>query len=141
MPPVTWSESYRTGHDGLDSHHRDLLSVLSRVRDAVDQELARARVLGLLDEWLDLFARHARIEEKLLERLCLPGAIAHREAHIAEHAEFLHQAMAVRNDYARGGDGHEALDRLGAQLIAFDMIRRDFEMIGLLLREGIALEP
>lgn len=140
MPPVFWSDSYRTGHDGLDEHHCELLSHLAEIRAAVDFGRTTSHVLGMLDDWLDLFARHARIEEQLMERLRLPGGIAHREVHMAEHAEFLHQAMAVRNLYARQGDGDQALETLAANLVSFDMIRRDFEMIGLLLREGITLD-
>lgn len=141
MPPALWSESYRVGHDGLDDLHRLLVNQLEDIQDAARRQAARPHVLGLLDKWLDLFAAHAHLEERLMAGLRLPAGVAHRERHMAEHVEFLHVAMRVRGRYAQGGDAAEALDELGARLVASELIRRDFEMIGLLLREGVTLDP
>lgn len=139
MPPAIWSETYRVGHADMDHHHRQLVNDFAAIQRAAVASLPRTEILGLLDDWLDLFARHARMEERLMEQLTLPMSLDHREAHTAEHVAFLHQAMDIRNGLAHGEDAAHALDRLGAQMIAFDMIRRDFELIGLLLHEGIAL--
>jgi len=139
LPPAIWSETYRVGHADMDHHHRQLVDGFAAIQLVVSNGAARGEVLGQLDDWLDLFARHARMEERLMEQLTLPMSVDHREAHMAEHVTFLHQAMEIRNALAHGEDAAKALDQLGAQLIAFDMIRRDFELIGLLLHEGIAL--
>lgn len=139
MPPAIWSETYRVGHADMDHHHRQLVNDFAAIQQAAADKGVRTVILGLLDDWLDNFTRHAQMEERLMERLTLPLAVEHREAHMAEHVAFLHQAMAIRNALAHGEDAVKALDSLGAQLIAFDMIRRDFELIGLLLHEGITL--
>ncbi|MCA1909914.1 MAG: hypothetical protein LDL39_16295 [Magnetospirillum sp.] len=139
MPPAIWSETYRVGHAEMDHHHRQLVHDFAVIQQAAAANLPRTQILGLLDDWLDQFARHARMEERLMEQLTLPMSQDHREAHMAEHVAFLHQAMDIRNALAHGEDAVHALDHLGAQMIAFDMIRRDFELIGLLLHEGIAL--
>ncbi|MGE4280618.1 MAG: hemerythrin domain-containing protein [Magnetospirillum sp.] len=139
MPPAIWSETYRVGHADMDHHHRKLVDDLAAIQQAVIGNGASPAILDLLDDWLDQFARHAQLEERLMERLSLPLAVEHRDAHVTEHVAFLHQAMEIRNAIAQGEDMAKALDSLGAQLIAFDMIRRDFELIGLLLHEGIAL--
>ncbi|MBR9970226.1 bacteriohemerythrin [Magnetospirillum sulfuroxidans] len=140
MPPVYWSDTYRIGHASIDQHHQELVQDLELLQAAIATADNRTQILGLFDEWLDQFARHAQAEESLMAHLRQPAGIAHRHAHCAEHADFLHQAMDLRNDIARGRDQIRAMETLSMQLIAFDLIRRDFEMIGLLLREGLVLE-
>jgi hemerythrin len=142
VPPVYWSDTYRIGHASIDQHHQQLVQDLDRLQTAIANAGAdeRTRILGLFDEWLDQFARHAQTEESLMDHLRQPAGIAHRQVHSAEHADFLHQAMDLRNDIARGRDQIRAMESLSLQLIAFDLIRRDFEMIGLLLREGVILQ-
>ncbi|MBI2241502.1 MAG: hemerythrin domain-containing protein [Magnetospirillum gryphiswaldense] len=138
MPPDIWSETYLIGHAEMDHLHRTLVDSFAALQQAAAAaDTPRSEILGLLDDWLDHFARHARMEENLMERLTLPQSLSHRDAHVAEHVAFLHQAMDIRNGLARGEDTGNALDHLGAEMIAFDMIRRDFELIGLLLHEGI----
>ena len=140
MPPAIWSETYRVGHTDMDHHHRQLVDDFAAIQQAVAALEPRTAILSRLDDWLNLFARHAQMEERLMERLTLPLSMEHREAHMAEHVSFLHQAMDIRNALAQGEDAAHSLDRLGAQMIAFDMIRRDFELIGLLLHESVSLE-
>lgn len=137
MPPLLWSDSLRVGHSPIDDIHQSLVQRLTTLHKAVQAQATTAEVLGLFDDWLDEFARHARLEEQLMERLALPAGITHRHEHIAEHADFLHQAMDARALLVHGGDGAAAMDTLTIHLVSFDLIRRDFELVGLLLREGI----
>lgn len=136
MPPVQWTESYRIGHSAIDHHHRELVECLIGVQTAIDAQASMAEILGRFDFWLDAFACHAQIEERLMDRLTLPPGIAHREIHCAEHGDFLHDAMGLRTRLKTGLCPSTAIENLGLSLIGFDLIRRDFEMIGHLLHEG-----
>lgn len=140
VPPVHWSDTYRIGHANIDRHHQELVQGLDQLQAAIVAGGTQNHILDQFDDWLDQFARHAQAEELLMERLTLPAGIVHRQAHGAEHADFLHQAMDLRNDIAHGHSPLRAIETLTMHLIAFDLIRRDFEMIGLLLREGLTLE-
>lgn len=136
MPPVQWTETFRIGHPAIDHHHRELVECLGAVQTAIDAQASMAEVLGRFDFWLDAFACHAQIEERLMDRLILPQGVTHREIHCAEHGDFLHEAMAVRMQLKTGRHPSAIIDNLGLRLVDFDLIRRDFEMIGHLLREG-----
>lgn len=140
MPPVLWTETYRIGHPAIDHHHRELVECLVAVQTAIDVQASMAEILGRFDFWLDAFACHAQLEERLMDRLALPPGIGHREIHCAEHGDFLHEAMALRTRLKTGHCPSSIIENLGLNLIGFDLIRRDFEMIGLLLREGLVLE-
>lgn len=140
MPPTFWSDGLRIGHASLDEVHRLLVERLNALGQAARGDTQRHIVLALFDDWLDEFARHARIEEQLMERLTLPAGITHRQDHMAEHSEFLHRAMDIRNQLARGGSPEQSIEAITIELVSFDFIQRDFELMGLLLREDIRLE-
>ena len=141
MPLPIWSATYLIGHSAIDAEHRRLLDDLAAIYSAAPPPRGSGAlsVLDLFDAWLDDFARHAQEEERMMDQLRTPAGIAYRQRHVDEHTDFLHQAMDLRNSVARGDCPQAALDALGELLISQDLVRSDFELIGLLLREAVPI--
>jgi hemerythrin-like metal-binding protein len=137
MTVPEWDDSYSIGLPTFDSEHKLLMGRVEAICRACEAGGASDDVVALLDDLLNLFLRHIAWEERWMERLTTPAGIEHRNRHKAGHRELAARAMLLRERLAIGGDCRSALDDLGFFLTLFELIEFDFEMVGLLRREGV----
>lgn len=142
---IEWTDDILIGLPDLDDDHRRLVAGINEIDDAL---LAGRAAAALMQEWVDLFRRHAGKEEELLSRLHLPAGVAHLAEHAAGHRDFLGRADAfarrLRADafagrLRAGRPCGDEITRLGDHLMVTEMIRADFDMVGHLRREGLLL--
>ena len=137
MAVPKWDDSYCIGLPTFDSEHRLLLGRVEAVCKACESGRSSEDVVLLLDEMLDLFLRHIAWEERWMECLTTPAGIEHRNRHKSGHRELAARAMLLRERLFIGGDCRAALEDLGFFLTLFELIEFDFELVGLLRREGL----
>ena len=93
-----WNRRLETGIATIDEQHRQLLGLLSRLFEAM-QDGAGNRVLGEIIERLQDYARdHFRVEEELMQQYGFPEC----EAHHAEHAMFQRKVAKFQEQQRRG---------------------------------------
>jgi|GEM_PF-1590451 hemerythrin-like metal-binding protein len=138
MSLIDWTDGLAIGIGSIDAEHRDLISHFNDLHQCLEQCLPRPRLLDAGDALVKAIERHFRAEEKLLSHLRLPNGIDHCREHADRHAEFLLGAQDLRGRLADGQAPRLTLDRLALSLTEFELVRCDFEMVGHLLREGLA---
>jgi hemerythrin len=107
----SWSASMRTGDEGVDSQHKELIRQLNLLLQAMNSGQAAAQVDATLDFLADYAVRHFGYEEQCMERVHCPLAETNKLA----HAEFLQKFAAFRQELAR--------DRNAASLVAIRMLK------------------
>lgn len=136
MTVPKWDDSYQIGLPVFDTEHQLLLGKVDGIFRACEAGERVDAVLVLIDELLDLFLRHIAWEERWMERLTTPAGVEHRNRHKSGHREVAAMAMLMCERLAQGGDCRGALEDLGFFLTLFELIEFDFELVGLLRKEG-----
>lgn len=131
-----WDDSYCIGLPAFDSEHKRLLSTIENVCLDCDRNADRDSILAQLDDLLDLFLRHIAWEERWMDRLTTPAGVDHRNRHKSGHHELAARIMLLRERMALGGDCRVAFEDFCFFMTLFELIQFDFEMVGLLRREG-----
>lgn len=77
-------ESLRVDEDKIDSQHRQLIALGTRVSGCAKLTLsdARSEYHAILNDLASLLGKHFEYEEGLLERNQSPNLVAHREEHL-----------------------------------------------------------
>ncbi len=136
MSVPEWDDSYRIGLPVFDNEHKELMGRIGSVFRAVEAGEATDEVVMLIDDLLDRFVRHIAWEERWMERLTTPAGVEHRNLHKSGHRELISRTALLRERYAQGGDGRAGLEDLAFLLTLSELIQLDYEMVGLLRREG-----
>jgi hemerythrin-like metal-binding protein len=86
---IEWDESFSVGHALLDDQHKELLALLQRAADCVEDDSPNGRALfhGVLNDVCAYTTSHFRTEETLLAQCHYPLLAEHK----AEHFAFLEQ--------------------------------------------------
>lgn len=137
MAVPKWDDSYAIGLPSFDSDHKLITGKVETIAKACESGEDGAVVVGLLDDLLDFFLRHIAWEERWMDRLSTPAGHDHKHRHKSGHRELAARAMLLREKISIGGDVRAALEDLGFFLTLFELIEFDFELVGLLRREGI----
>lgn len=132
-----WDDSYSIGLPTFDSEHRLLLGKVEAIGRALQDGVDQAAVVGEINDLLDLYLRHIAWEERWLDRLQTPAGHEHRNRHLAGHRELAARAELLRENLLADGNCHQALEDLGFFFTLFELIQYDFEMVGLLRKEGL----
>jgi len=87
--PASWDASFSVGHALMDSQHKQLLSICSRVVRMVDDEsrAAASQFHEALHDLADYTRTHFAAEEALLRDCRYPKL----SAHVAEHSDCLNR--------------------------------------------------
>ncbi|TAN59351.1 MAG: hypothetical protein EPN26_00075 [Rhodospirillales bacterium] len=136
MSVPEWDDSYRIGLPVFDNEHKELMSRIGSVFRAVEAGEATSEVVSLIDDLLERFFRHIAWEEKWMECLITPAGVEHRNLHKSGHRELISRTALLRERFAQGGDGRAGLEDLAFLLTLSELIQLDYEMVGLLRREG-----
>ena len=80
MHKFQWFEALEVGVEVIDNDHREMLSMLQRIQDAIcEQSLDTSK--ELVSEFILLTRSHFTAEEKILEDANFPNLKQHRVAH------------------------------------------------------------
>lgn len=142
MPALQWSNSYSVGLAELDEDHKqivDMIAELSGLAEAGPAGCPESLFLTRFDCLIASFAAHTAREERYLGRLRSPAGIAHCAEHRASHDRFREEAEKVRDQIANGTLAPESVGELGVFLMLFELIRIDYDLVGLLRREGLLI--
>lgn len=92
-----WSDAYSVGHPILDSQHRKLLELCSRIdRLPVAEDPTYQEKIGNLVHFISEYARvHFDTEEKLLRQINYPERAGHEKEHQAYYAQVTHLEKAL----------------------------------------------
>jgi hemerythrin len=103
---LVWRESYATGVGLLDDEHREMVRLINRVLNPVDNAPAGAR----LDALIAHLRRHFDTEQVFLRAIDYPLAEEHIREHALQMAEFVDLRRAVaRNEEALGAADRNAI--------------------------------
>jgi len=95
MPLLNWRAEYSVNQDVLDSHHKQLFSLLNTVYENVMNSLEVCSVLPLIDELTEYTRSHFTMEEQHMRDNGYPEI----DAHISKHREFTCTIEAIKSHY------------------------------------------
>lgn len=103
---LTWTDSFLTGYDPMDTTHREFVELVNTILQAPDADIPK-----LLDELITHSQHHFSQEDHWMTSTDFPAT----ECHVNEHAAVLKSMHEVKNYLAEGGDISEAR-RLASEL-------------------------
>jgi len=106
MPLLNWRAEYSVNQEVLDSHHKQLFSLLNTVYENVMNSLEVCSVLPLIDELMEYTRSHFTMEEQHMR----DNGYQEIDAHISKHREFTHTIEAIKSHYH--GNNLEAAQEL-----------------------------
>jgi len=111
---IEWQESYSTGIDEFDDHHKKLIDLLNRSYFMIVEEGSKEELRQLLDGLLEYTRYHFEAEEEMMR------AKKYRklDQHVTEHLNFTHRIISLDKE-ARGGQEYLPVD-------IFDFVRHWF---------------
>lgn len=110
--PILFDRSLETGHESIDADHRELFWRVDRLLDASSQHRGRAeieRMLGFLGEYVH---GHFAAEERYMRKHGYPGM----DEHLLQHALFVEEFEALRQEFEAHGPSVPLVVRLGSQV-------------------------
>ena len=98
MPLIVWSQNLSVGNDRIDREHQELISIINRLADAMQQGSANQVIGGIINELVNYTIRHFSDEERLFCATAYPAADAHK----AKHKFLVDKVQQLKADYAAG---------------------------------------
>lgn len=136
MKSFEWSETFLIGMPDLDDDHRALVEMVGEIAILAAADSPLEVLAVAMDRMLERFHDHIATEESYLAVLTSPAGRDHRARHLAEHTKFLEHIAVMRRQLAHGQPVGEAVEGFGALLTLTELIRTDYDMVGMLRREG-----
>ena len=99
MATITWDPSMTTGIEALDNQHKQLISWLNDLLDAMSMGRGRAEIEGLLDKLSGYVAMHFGHEEDCMTKYNCPVAAKNAAA----HKDFVVTFSGFREEFERDG--------------------------------------
>jgi hemerythrin len=90
MGEITWERAWELGVETIDADHRRLVETLNAFIRAAREEDPATRRAAALGDLLDHACRHFAREERLMERLGVPGLAEHARVHRRLEAQVRH---------------------------------------------------
>jgi len=112
MTSIEWRNEYRTGIDGVDYEHEQLILQINRLLELIASRAERERVLDGLGDIYGSIAAHFALEEQTMQRRGYDAYLEHR----ADHERLLDDIRELADDYEAAAqiDEHEFGERLAA---------------------------
>ena len=129
---IAWDDSLLTGNDIVDTQHRQIFTLLSRLVGACEDGTALEKLRETLDALVDYTVKHFADEEALQIKCNYPGYIKHREM----HEDFKKTVGRLAQRFAESGSSAELNDDLNIVLIKWlvQHIRNEDKNIGEYIR-------
>jgi hemerythrin len=113
MQAIRWDNSMSTGVDSLDSQHKQLISWLNDLLEAMSLGRGRAEIDTLLIQLGGYAALHFDNEEACFEKYQCPFAAQNIEA----HKHFVATFQALRDEFDRDGPSSHLVVRVESELM------------------------
>ncbi len=97
MSFITWNDSFKTGVDQLDEHHRYLVELINKLYEDIETKADSEHFEALLDELLDYTSYHFNAEEYWMKANNCPD-LARQEQ---EHYKFIKRVIEIRSDFKK----------------------------------------
>ncbi|MBF0308004.1 MAG: bacteriohemerythrin [Magnetococcales bacterium] len=136
---MLWTPELAIGVENIDSQHRQIMEMASRVEAALHSRHTREVLLESMNFLMDYTLNHFSEEETLMEKWGYPAMALHR----AKHRAFTVDFQRLRDEMA-GSDHREAYLLFRLQSLLFDWlvnhIAREDQKIGVYLRGGASTD-
>lgn len=98
MFKTEWEEQFAVGHERIDEEHKKLLSLISEIATAVENEESHGRLLRLLRCLIKYAEFHFMSEENIMHDVAYPEVVAHAASH-----RFLIEQLVINTEaFAQG---------------------------------------
>lgn len=98
MSFLIWEDSFATGIEQFDEHHRKLLQLLNKTYDDFMSAAPDEELIPVLDELQQYATYHFSAEEAWMTAHHFPGLAEHRQ----EHLDFAKSIFLFRTDFDQG---------------------------------------
>jgi hemerythrin len=101
MPLINWNDSLSVGVDYIDNQHKQLVSIINRLNDAMLQDKGNDVMSQILDNLVDYTKSHFKSEEHLMRKYGYPESANHLKEHdkltkeVIDFAENFKQGKAI----------------------------------------------
>ncbi|MDF1549644.1 MAG: bacteriohemerythrin [Bacteroidales bacterium] len=95
---VLWNKSYSVGIEKIDTQHKKLIDVLNTLYESFVDQTTGQKLEEILHELLSYTDYHFKTEEELFEKYNYPN----KDAHIAEHQEFIKRVVGFNEKFSQG---------------------------------------
>lgn len=95
MLSFAWSQKYSVGIPAMDAQHRELVSLLNQIQNAILSGHSDGVTWELLDRLALYTVRHFKAEEALMSAVDYPEVVSHCQAH-RKLTERVEQFIATR---------------------------------------------
>jgi hemerythrin len=82
-PFVVWNESWLIGVQEVDAQHKQLVSLVNQLHQAMSQGKGKEVLGGILDSLILYTQQHFSAEERMLEQNQYPDLLEHKRQHVA----------------------------------------------------------
>jgi hemerythrin-like metal-binding protein len=113
MPNIAWDSSMTTGVESLDSQHKQLITWLNDLLEAMSVGRGRSEIVGLLDQLGTYAGTHFGKEEECMTRYSCPAAAQNVDA----HKDFVATFTSFRQEFDRDGATAHLVVRVEAELM------------------------
>lgn len=100
MPIAQWGDTYKTGHDTVDTQHQALFRMVNELHDAIIANKDQSVLFPTLERLAKYTVEHFKTEEALMTRVHYPLYSKHREKHEALTKEVQEIAEKYRSGKA-----------------------------------------
>jgi hemerythrin len=83
MPPLEWSETYRTGLPRVDIQHQEIFRLINQILDPQNKKLTKEGISRVLRFLINYVGEHFTDEERFMRASRYPGLDDHRAKHEA----------------------------------------------------------
>lgn len=104
MTLIEWRDEYRTGIQGVDYEHEELIARINTVYALVENSAERVDVVHGLDQIYGDIGAHFALEEQMMRRLNYPQYAEHR----ADHERLLDEIRDITEDYEKSDNLDQA---------------------------------
>lgn len=98
MSFIEWNDSYSVNISEIDTQHQNLVGILNKLHDAMQNGKAREVLDEVLNEMANYTQYHFETEEKYFDLYDYPDS----EKHKAEHKELLNQTAELMKKFNAG---------------------------------------
>lgn len=78
---IEWRERYSVGNGVLDTDHQEIISIINKLFNSLQNQSAQTELRAIFDRLLDYTISHFDREEKLMEKYSFPELEQHQQIH------------------------------------------------------------